>query len=95
MWSRHGKIIGLHDTPRSYNILSDKNRTIRRNRRHLLTSNDEFCIKGEVEETSNRESDGIANQKLVDEKKCGAKNKENDISIHDETMYRTRSGREV
>ena len=76
-----------------YNILNDKNRTIRRNRQHLLPSNDEFCIKeGDMEETSNRESDGIPNQKLVDEKKYDGNNKENDIGIHDETMYRTRSG---
>ena len=39
-----------------------------------------------MKETSNRESDGIANQKLVDEKKYDANNKDNDIGIHDETM---------
>ena len=95
-WSRHGKIISLHNTPRSYNILSDKSRNIRRNRRHLLPSNDEFCInEGDVEESSNRESDGIAKQKLVEEKNDDANNEENDVGIHDETIYRTRSGRAV
>ena len=52
-WSRRAKVIEKTQEPRSYLIRTDKNTTIRRNRRHLLKTNEHF---GNFSESSDAES---------------------------------------
>ena len=41
-WSNKGKIISQSSQPRSYNVLNERRNVIRRNRRHLIPTNEDF-----------------------------------------------------
>ena len=48
-WSRKGKIISKCEQPRHYNVLTEKGTTLRRNRRHLLKTDEQFKVKPEID----------------------------------------------
>ena len=48
-WSRKGKIISKCEYPRSYNVLTEKGTTLRRNRHHLLKTDEQFEVQPEIE----------------------------------------------
>ena len=41
-WRHKGKILSKRQEPRSYNVLNDKGNVVRRNRIHLLPTNEAF-----------------------------------------------------
>ena len=51
-WSRRAKVISRTSEPRSYLVLTDKNTTIRRNRRHLLKTSENFSDFSDDSEVS-------------------------------------------
>ena len=48
-WSRKVKIISKCEQPRSYNVLTEKGTTLRRNRRHPLKTDEQFEVQPEIE----------------------------------------------
>ena len=49
-WSQKGKIIlSKCEQPRSHNVLTEKGTTLRRNRRHLLKTDEQFEVEPEID----------------------------------------------
>ena len=49
-WSKKGKVIEQLPEPRSYNALNEKGNTIRRNRRSLIPTLENFYVKNDYDE---------------------------------------------
>ena len=61
-WNRLGIVTDVHNSPRSYIIRTDKNNSIRRNRRDLLPSKSRFIMKDNYpEEDYNNNNNNICN----------------------------------
>ena len=62
-WKEKGRVVGKCTEPRAYNVLNSKGNIVRRNRRHLMPTNEPFAVKQEhesdVENGSNEVPEGI------------------------------------
>ena len=52
-WSRIGKVIQVGPELRSYHILTDKDTIVRRNRRHLLPTNEPLVLNADEDDDLN------------------------------------------
>ena len=73
-WSRRAKVVAEAPEPRSYIIKTDKHTTIRRNRRHLLKTNEQFDLDSSdlesllpADEVSSDGSDGTVAYEIDDD----------------------------
>ena len=104
-WDRMGIVTEKYHTPRSYIIRTDKNSIIRRNRRHLLPSNNKFEITGEEDDTLinnlNNSKDSTTDNNNTDSKitqneettNTGSTNSNHEEESNTTNEHRTRSGR--
>lgn len=83
-WSRRAKVVKEAPEPRSYFIKTDKQTTVRRNRRHLLKTNEKF----DLDDSSDQESLLRENTHFEDQPT-------NTNELSNEHMQQTRSGRTV
>lgn len=97
-WGRVGKIVDIDNSPRSYIIHTDKDTTIRRNRRHLIPSSSKLSIERDDEELiSNHPSQP---SDILEEENSSDVN-ENEITQQtvpvetNKPSYQTRSGRTI
>ena len=109
IWNRIGVVKSKHNTaPRSYNIHTDKDTEIRRNRRHLLQSRSTFDVKDDIpfEEAPNTEAFNtetpnpeVSNTEApnTETQNTDASDRAEEATHHDEVPtpneVRTRSGR--
>ena len=109
-WSRHGVVINNNNgQPRSYMLLNDEGNTIRRNRRHIIPSKDEFNMynndQDEDIEQGNEEPRSMENQQAdtseEKEKTQSAVEEQTQSTVEEETEpkpevnYKTRAGRTI
>ena len=99
-----GIVTEKYHTPRSYIIRTDKDSIIRRNRRHLLPSNNKFEITGEEDDTlinnltnskdstdnNNTDSTITQNEETTN---TGSTNSNHEEESNTTNEHRTRSGR--
>jgi len=92
LWSRQGKVVNIRPEQRSYDIKTDKDTMLRRNRRHLLKTNEDFspkCVEEYYEQHPVIEHE---NESLNEP----SSSIPNEVDINDSTsIKRSRYGREI
>ena len=94
-WSRRAIVLTKCKEPRSYIVRTDKNTTIRRNRRHLLKTNEQFDFN---ENFSSDDNESLLYETSEDSDATIAYDEEEEqqqVPDQNEQLLRTKSGRQI